>query len=326
VPDFPPSGPPPGWYPDPADPTQERFWGGSIWTHNVRPRESMPAPTPAAAPAFAAVPGGGVNPFEAEDAAVAARSSYDPSAPALASTSSLPTFTGATPTADWHSGFGGQSGFVESQSSPFDASASWYDSSRRAPMGPPPTNGVATAGLVFALLGWNLVGLILSILGLRKAREFEAMGELPVGRKRSRWGLGLSIASMVISIALTVMYVLFFQAVVASYLEELARDNTTVTEEWMEPDKRPLDSNGAPYSSGGDPDDGTYNRDAYVQEIMDEYAWGGLLAPDMVECPETGSTAPGAVIVCRITTGTQVDIRTAEYLDDGGYSIFTITQ
>ena len=32
-----------GWYPDPTDPDQERYWEGSRWTHNVRePVEPVP--------------------------------------------------------------------------------------------------------------------------------------------------------------------------------------------------------------------------------------------------------------------------------------------
>ena len=28
---------PPGWYPDPNDPTTQRYWDGSDWTHNRAP-------------------------------------------------------------------------------------------------------------------------------------------------------------------------------------------------------------------------------------------------------------------------------------------------
>lgn len=37
--------PPAGWYPDPADPKQERYWAGEAWTHTVRPL-TPPAPVP----------------------------------------------------------------------------------------------------------------------------------------------------------------------------------------------------------------------------------------------------------------------------------------
>lgn len=37
------------WYPDPADPTRERYWDGTQWTHNTRPAAPQPpAPAPMA--------------------------------------------------------------------------------------------------------------------------------------------------------------------------------------------------------------------------------------------------------------------------------------
>jgi hypothetical protein len=42
--------PPTGWYADPADPTRERYWGGTEWTHDVR-SPAPPAPAAPAAPA-----------------------------------------------------------------------------------------------------------------------------------------------------------------------------------------------------------------------------------------------------------------------------------
>jgi len=32
----------PGWYPDPRDDGQERFWNGTEWTEQVRPAETPP--------------------------------------------------------------------------------------------------------------------------------------------------------------------------------------------------------------------------------------------------------------------------------------------
>lgn len=41
------------WYPDPADPTRERYWDGTQWTHNTRPVKA---------------PAGGADPWTAHDA------------------------------------------------------------------------------------------------------------------------------------------------------------------------------------------------------------------------------------------------------------------
>lgn len=41
-----PGGTPPGWYPDPQTPGQQRYWDGQAWTENVAPL--APAAPPAA--------------------------------------------------------------------------------------------------------------------------------------------------------------------------------------------------------------------------------------------------------------------------------------
>jgi len=70
-----------------------------------------------------------------------------------------------------------------------------------------PKNGKAIAGFVLSLLGISFFGLIFSILGLRQAREFESMDLRPVGRVLARWGVALSVISMVTSIGIGVLYV-----------------------------------------------------------------------------------------------------------------------
>ena len=42
--------PPPGWYPDPEQPTRKRWWSGATWTAGVQEEPAaVPTPTPAAA-------------------------------------------------------------------------------------------------------------------------------------------------------------------------------------------------------------------------------------------------------------------------------------
>jgi hypothetical protein len=64
-----PQQPPAGWYPDPQDANQQRYWDGTSWTgHTAAPSTSMPAPQGAAtagapiptsaAPAWAMQPSG----------------------------------------------------------------------------------------------------------------------------------------------------------------------------------------------------------------------------------------------------------------------------
>lgn len=46
---------PAGWYADPHDPNQQRYWDGSIWTEHTAP-VAAPPPPPQGAPAAPAVP------------------------------------------------------------------------------------------------------------------------------------------------------------------------------------------------------------------------------------------------------------------------------
>ncbi len=41
--------PAPGWYEDPTDPLQQRYWDGTTWTDHVAPRPVAPAAAPPAA-------------------------------------------------------------------------------------------------------------------------------------------------------------------------------------------------------------------------------------------------------------------------------------
>ena len=294
VPDYPTTGPTAGWYTDPANPGQERWWGGVEWTHDTRPLQPV-----VAAPVIANVPGGGVNPFAGRL----------PEQTGIGSGLSGPSFS--TGTNDF-SAFNavGTSPFTSQQPS-FAVAPSWNSTS--APVhSEEPRNGIATAGLIFSIFGFSLVGIILSALGLKKARQLQAEGDAPVGRKRSRWGLGLGIASIIISIALAVAYFLAWNQIYAFILEQTSQATSiSETDDAAELPTAPVEN------------DGTYDRVSYEQAIVAEYAADGLPTPDSVSCPETGSTAAGGVIVCEIISGDVTETRTAEYFEDGGYSIST---
>ena len=48
---------PAGWYPDPATPQQQRFWGGTSWTHHTQPYPNTSTDTPQLPHDTAAEPG-----------------------------------------------------------------------------------------------------------------------------------------------------------------------------------------------------------------------------------------------------------------------------
>lgn len=258
---------------------------------------------------MASVPGGGINPFAAIDAEEASRNAYAYGGPAS-----------SAPASDFSS-FNSFGSMPSTGAAPVSTvSSSWYDPSRRAMTGPPPSNGFATAGLVLSLVGANLFGIIFSILGLRKARRFEADGELPVGRKRSRWGLGLGIASLIISSALITLYLL---AGTYFYGLWLAQNGAPQSQSLEQPGGFIVNPDAVDPVLTDTANDGSYLRADYEQAIRDEYAADGDPAPDSVVCPDAGSTSEGSVIVCTITTGDLVETRTAEYYANGGYLIST---
>ena len=155
-----------GWYADPADPGQQRWWGGVEWTHDVRP---LPAPQPA----LQDVPGGGINPFAAVDAQEQQQSAFTP-----------------------------HSSYAEPVSPYAQAQPAWqgqvqpaWQAAPHPAYGPPPSNGFATAGLILSLFGMYGLGIFFSIRGLLHANKLARWGDEPVGRKRAGWGLGISIVA-----------------------------------------------------------------------------------------------------------------------------------
>ena len=269
MPEYPTNLPPAGWYADPSNAAQERWWGGVEWTHDVRP---LAAPVLAPQPALANVPGGGINPFAASEP----EQGYG--ADAFGSTGFSPA-----------SGSGGLSGYDPAMGAGFDQSfvtmAPWQQSGRPLMPTPPPSNGQSTAGLVLSLVGVGPLGIIFSVIGLRKARDFEADGELPVGRKRSRWGLGLGIASVILNLALAAAFLTGFQYFQALYLQQTA---AVAEREGVPESDVVIDANGLP---------AVYNRAEIERTYYEGFTEQGL-SVDLVTCPDQARMVVGGGFEC----------------------------
>lgn len=322
MPDYPTNVPPAGWYTDPSNPAQERWWGGVEWTHDVRP---LAAPAPSPQPVLANVPGGGINPFaviDAQDPSQSAAMHGDPfSAPASSASPFTSPNTGmlAASAAPFGSGSAQDPFGAGAPHDPFAVNPSWYDSSRRAEARPEPTNGMATAGLVLSLVGLNVPGIIVSILGLRKARRFEDEGDLPVGRKRSRWGLGLGIASFVISVALLVLYLFAWSYVYSLILEQGGSGAISQTDEFTSGEVSGSDDSGVPVvilNSDGTP--APYSRAAMEQGFIDGFTRSAGSPPDELACPDSVDLFVGSTFTCTFSYSGEQHVMDITFTDSAG--------
>lgn len=195
-----------GWYPDPENPALERWWNGVAWSDQRRP-STVPAAAPLpSAPAEYAAPVA-VAPATASAAQPAAEQqaqqypaqSYPVQPYAGQSYSAQPYATpqsSVLPYAAPHGG-GGYPGY--------------------APIPAPPQNGMALAGIITsgvgALLNWTFLGLpglvggVLSILGLRRARELAAMGMTETRRGLAIAGIAIGFGGSGLTILLFVVWV-----------------------------------------------------------------------------------------------------------------------
>ncbi|MBN9607384.1 MAG: DUF2510 domain-containing protein [Actinomycetales bacterium] len=204
-----------GWYPDPENVTLERWWNGVAWSDQRRPStvpvaNPLPeAPAAYAAPAAPSAPAASASVAAAPapvDAAAAAAT-----APAQPSAAPYP----AQPYA----------------AQPYAAqpyAAPGYGAP--APYGyppAPPSNGLALAGIltsgIGALLNWTLVGLpgiaggILSILGVRRARELQAMGVADTRRGMAIAGIWIGFGGAALTWLLGIGWIVFVIASSAYY-------------------------------------------------------------------------------------------------------------
>ena len=173
-----------GWYTDPANATLERWWGGVEWTHDTRPIAVIAAPEPA----FAGVPGGGINPFAVEAA---------------------PSWGTSTTPVTQAQGVGSYYADVVVTGPPRVAPG-WYDQGRIA-QAQQPENPAATRALVFGIISWFFNPLLIfSILGLRSAKRGLENAQMFVYERREPTGRGSAKAGRVLSAISLVAGILSF--------------------------------------------------------------------------------------------------------------------
>jgi hypothetical protein len=102
--------------------------------------------------------------------------------------------------------YDGEEWTVATRPDPATAPADPYEHLER----PPSSNYAAIAGLCVGVLSvaWNpyvgvgLLGLVLSLLGRRRATTWVAQGYRPEGRRRATWGLALSLLGTTVTLLL----------------------------------------------------------------------------------------------------------------------------
>ena len=201
------SAPQPGWYADPENPAGERWWNGSGWSDHKRSSAEAATAAPAS---FAPVD------------SVASVAPAAPMAPAAPAVDPGFTFGSAAPiTSDPR---------PDPYAPPALGVATPYYSSPYvgAPYGAPAygsgTNGLALAGLLVSAAGWlvlsvlgPIAGIILSVFGLRAARQREAAGNPNSGRGMAMAGLIVGIVILAFATIAIVAYIVFLASYSSSY-------------------------------------------------------------------------------------------------------------
>jgi hypothetical protein len=243
-----------GWYADPADAQSERWWDNTQWTEHTRPL-APPVEQPSI-PQFAGAPSAG---------AVISDSGIPQFAPAAQPAWAQGDFgmSASSGTGGAASGitadprFGGPDPYSQAPANPA-VNAGWYSQSNQPLHGPPPTNTPALVSFILSLVGVGLVALILGFIGLKKAREFEAQGLPPVGRKLAAWGIGIAITFGLIGSITAIVFGSAIFAIIAN---------------------------------------GGYDRDVQEAAISDQLAQAGD-KPISVICPESIPHESGATFEC----------------------------
>lgn len=281
--------PPAGWYADPSDPAMQRWYDGTGWTTHVQP---VPTPAPAVPTPVVPTP---VTPQYGYGATAAADTQYGYTAPAAspygytAPATSQYGYTAPTATPGW----------VQPVENHYLANPSGDLAAGK--------NTPARVALVVSILGMLGVpiaaigGIVLSIVGLKRARSLEDVGWSPKGRGMARWALVLSCIGLVTSSLLVFNYV------------RSALDEATLAA----PPSAPVVPS-APAAPAAPADPGSAQSTAIETEIVAGIAaQAGVTVT--VECPSEIPTEAGAMFMCVATdtTGATSPV-TVNVTDDAG--------
>jgi hypothetical protein len=274
--------PAPGWYTNPANSAEERWWDGVQWSSTVRPgAPAQPAYAATEYPqqTYAAPSHGGAQaqsygaPAQQYGAAVtpaapAAGSAFDFSTPrALEATAPEPTYGAAQPYgAQSYGGIGGGQAAPLAGADDYSwastttvAKDNWYEKEAMY-SGSKPSNPAAVVGFVLAMLGFGLVAVIVSSFGRKKATQLQNEGQQPVGRALARWGTALGTIQLVALLALSAYAYNFFTTGYG------------------------------------------YDRAKFESEMSQGYEQAGGEPLREIRCPTNGSLQPGTSMDCHVTT------------------------
>ena len=162
---------PAGWYADPADASRDRWWDGAQWSETLRPTASVPVLRPVDT---AQRPDGSFPDAFFDSLTIDVT---DRPAPPIILEKPKP---------------------IERESAVWSANSfAGRPAQRRIHIPQARNNPAAIVGFVMGIAGFGLISLIVSMMGLKKAQSFVDEGDLPSGRLLAKWGIGLSIATMV---------------------------------------------------------------------------------------------------------------------------------
>lgn len=163
---------------------------------------------------------------------------------------------------------------------------SWNVPTTYPVLGPPPTNGLATAGLVLSLLCISALGLVFSIIGLVRANNFAREGHPPVGRTRAAWGLAASFAvPVLIGILASIAIPVFLNQQQQHASEQVA---AAAEQEGVSESDVVMESDGTPV---------VYDRAEIEQAYRDSFTAEGI-SVESVSCPDEASMVVGGGFTC----------------------------